>query len=314
MLGFLLLLFLLSKISFAELTHTLKNADLVLLVPAYALNLLMLGLMAYRWQVLYRISAESERPGYGQVVSASFIGVFFNNFLPSTIGGDTYRTLLMSRSFPKDGLVKSLSVVYIDRLVGFLGMALVGLGALFFIGDEEVLPTRYMVAVVFIFLFISISLVLSISSRFQVVVLTFLSKLFRNRGDSILKKLERLFSYLSMYTLRRDLLGTALLLSVLLRLIWFFGCYIVSLSLQLEIPLNAFFIMLPLIELIRMIPLTFQGIGVREGLFVLFFGYYGVCPSDAILLAVIIYLLLNINGLVGGVLYLYSKMTQEASV
>jgi len=61
-----------------------------------------------------------------------------------------------------------------------------------------------------------------------------------------------------------------------------------------------------------MIPLTFQGIGVREGLFVLFFGYYGVSSSDAVLMAVIIYALLNINGLVGGLLYLFSTVRKEA--
>ena len=51
-------------------------------------------------------------------------------------------------------------------------------------------------------------------------------------------------------------------------------------------------------------PLTVQGIGVREGLFVLFFGAVGVTSSKATLLAALIYTLLSLNGLVGGAIYL----------
>jgi uncharacterized protein (TIRG00374 family) len=238
--------------------------------------------------------------------------VFFNNFLPSTIGGDVYRTFFMSRTFPGEGLGKSLSVVYIDRLVGLQGMALVGLGALFFTAGENVLPTRFMVAAVVIFVTISASLVMSVSRTVQGIILTLLSRLLTNRGSDYREKLERFFTHLSLYNSRRDLLGTALLFSILLRFIWFYGCYVVALSLHLDVPLIAFFISVPIIELIRMIPLTFQGIGVREGLFVLFFGYYGVSSSDAVLMAVIIYALLNINGLAGGLLYLFSTVRKEA--
>ena len=287
--------------------NTLKNADFDLLVPAYALNLVMLGLMAYRWQILYRISAKAKRPSFGLVLSASFIGVFFNNFLPSTIGGDTYRTMHMSRVFPEEGLAKSLSIIFIDRIIGLLGMALSGLGALFFRSGQMLLPTSYSVAMVFVFISISVCLVLSISSNFQAIILYILSKCFGSKGLTIQGKLKRFFGHLNVYESRKGLLGVALFISILLRLIWFYGCYIVALSLQLQIPLIAFFIAIPLIELIRMIPITFQGIGVRESLFILFFDYYGVSSSDAVLLAIVIYFLLNINGVLGGFLYLFRK-------
>ncbi len=52
-------------------------------------------------------------------------------------------------------------------------------------------------------------------------------------------------------------------------------------------------------------PFTVQGIGVREGLFILFFGAVGVTSSKAALLAALIYTLLSLNGLVGGAIYLW---------
>jgi uncharacterized membrane protein YbhN (UPF0104 family) len=89
-----------------------------------------------------------------------------------------------------------------------------------------------------------------------------------------------------------------------LRFFWFVAGYYVGVSLSLDVPLIMFIIFLPIIEIIRMIPLTIQGIGVREGLFILFFGTVGVTNSDAVLLATLIYLMATVVGVVGGVIYL----------
>jgi hypothetical protein len=66
-------------------------------------------------------------------------------------------------------------------------------------------------------------------------------------------------------------------------------------------------VLLPIIEIVRLIPLTVQGIGVREGLFIALFGALGVTNSEAALLATLIYMLLSLNGLIGGAIYIWDR-------
>jgi hypothetical protein len=259
--------------------------------------------MAYRWKLFYGIFEKSQQPGFFKILSVSFVGVFFNNFLPSTIGGDAYRTFHMSLMFPEGGMSRALSIVYIDRVVGLLGMGLLGLVSLILGMGEIALPSNITGGIVLLFAGLIIGLVFSITPRFHTFVLSLLAVVLGGRGKEFQRKVALLFTRLAAYCDRFSLLMTALSLSVFLRIVWIYGCYVVALSLGVDVPFSAFLVVVPLIELLRMLPVTFQGIGVREGLFIFFFGYYGVSPSDATLLAIIIYLLLNVNGIVGGILF-----------
>lgn len=300
----MLLAIVIASASIPDLIEAIQDVDLRLLAAAYALNVVMIGIMAYRWQLLYD---EVERPGYRQILSVSFMGVFFNNFLPSTIGGDAYRTMYMSRTRPQDGVSGSLSIVYVDRVTGLLGMALVGLVALLLSVGRIELPSGVVYWIGLLFTGLTLGLLLSLNPRFHSQILNLLSSVLGQRGQRWHIKLGHLFEQLAAYSNRRGLLMKALTLSVILRVIWIVGCYLIGLSLNLAVPFMAFLVAVPLIELIRMVPITLQGIGIREGLFVLFFAYYGVSTPDATLLAILVYLLLNLNGIVGGFLFMASR-------
>lgn len=306
-LAIVLLVIVIASASIPDLIDAIQDVDLRLLAAAYAFNVVMIGLMAYRWQLLYQIHDEAQRPSYRQILSVSFMGVFFNNFLPSTIGGDAYRTVYMSRARPHDGISGSLSIVYVDRVMGLLGMALVGLVALVLSVGQVELPSAVVFWIGLLFAGLTLGLILSLNPRFHNPILRLLSSVLGQRGQQWQIKVRRLFEQLVAFSSRRSLLMKALSLSVILRVIWIVGCYLVGLSLNIDVPFVAFLVAIPLIELIRMIPITVQGIGIREGLFVLFFAYYGVSTPDATLLAVLVYLLLNLNGIVGGFLFIANQ-------
>jgi uncharacterized protein (TIRG00374 family) len=302
----ILLALVFASVSFPELVDAFQLLDVNLLIAAYVLNLVMVGLMAYRWHMLHTNDPE-DRPTYLELLRVTFMGMFFNNFLPSTIGGDSYRAIHMSRQKPATRLADTLATVFVDRMVGLLGIVLIGLSALIFAPDDVQLPPGISIGGGLFFVAFSLVLFLSINARFHIVLLRVVSWLPKAIHQRLQTGLTRLFTQLEHYSEQRFLLFNALIISCFLRLVWILSGYLVGEALHLELPFYVYVVSIPLIELIRMIPITLQGIGVREGLFVLFFGYYGVSSASATLLAILIYSLLNLNGVIGGVLFLVHR-------
>lgn len=301
-LALVLIVIILRSISFQEIVEALQSMQMGYLFLAYSLNVGVVALMAYRWWLLYTI--VDAHPTYFYLLKVSFVGVFFNNVLPSTIGGDVYRALHMAR--PKDGraqLSRSFATVFLDRLIGLLGLLLIGVLA-FFMQDTVAIPggARLWIPVT-LGLFVLAAYLSMRRGFYDLVARLFfwLPPRFRSRIVSVIYKIR---DHITLYADHKGLLLRALGVSIAQRAIWLWGCYLVGLSLDLRVSPLAFFAALPVIEVIRLMPLTVQGIGVREGLFVLFFGAAGVTSSKATLLAALIYTLLSLNGLVGGAIYL----------
>ena len=85
----------------------------------YALFFLNTTLSSWKWQMLLR--ADGVRVPLGSLLASYLIGSFFNLFLPSSIGGDSYRVVDASRH---GGAAKSFASVFADRLTGFLALAI----------------------------------------------------------------------------------------------------------------------------------------------------------------------------------------------
>jgi uncharacterized protein (TIRG00374 family) len=300
-----LLVLVIASAGLDALIDALHTLDWRWLLAAYALNVVMVNLMTLRWRILYKVEPGAQ-PNYFKLLRANLVGIFVNTFLPSMVGGDVYRAVHMSRARRDEGLSGALSVVFVDRLAGLVGLGVVGTGALVLGGAEIDFPPtlRFWVAVLFVGLLVA--LMLSLDLRVHRLALRWSAR--QPKGDWISKRLANVFDHLAAYTGRRELLVAALTLSVTLRLVWLVGCSLVGRALGLDIPLPAYLVLISVIELVRMVPVTIQGIGVREGMFVLLFDYYGVAAAEATLLAILIYLLLTLNGLVGGVIFVFNQM------
>ena len=95
LLAFVLIAIILRSISLTETRDALQVINPGYLLLAYGLNVIMVTLLAFRWWILYDV--DEQRPAYRYLLKVSFVGVFFNNLLPGTFGGDIYRTLHMAR-------------------------------------------------------------------------------------------------------------------------------------------------------------------------------------------------------------------------
>jgi uncharacterized protein (TIRG00374 family) len=252
-------------------------------------------LIAYRWYVLYH--AYSQYPSLGNLLQVTFISAFFNNLFPSTLGGDTYRTL---RTDAKDkNYSRNFSVVLVDRLIGLVGLVVLGVVALLFRSETITFPEGVVASILF-FGVVIISLVVMAIHPVSHRLISLIGHRLSHRIGS---RLDVLFQYLRPFSEQVNLLGYGLILSVLARIAWAGSGYLVGEALHLDLPLSTYLILLPVIEIIRMIPLTPQGIGIRESAFVILFGYAGIQDVDATALSFLFYFLPILNGVIGGFLF-----------
>jgi|GEM_PF-2615034 len=301
-----LLFLVLQNISFEEIKTSIATLDTELLLIAFALNMVVVLLMAFRWRILYNVI--NTPPPYGRLVKVTVVSIFFNTILPSVIGGDTYRTLNLGRHENNSvNMERSFAIVFVDRIIGLIALMMLGCFGLVFNSILDI-PPIVSILTISLLLFFIIVLLLSMDKNIYKLLINsirWLPSQYVQRIDTLLLRVQ---SNISVYRNHKLLLIEGIIISFAQRFCWLFSGYYVAVALHLDITVMTFILFLPIIEIIRLIPLTIQGIGVREGLFILFFGSVGVSNSDAVLLATIIYLLPSLIGVFGGGIYLFDQL------
>ena len=106
---------------------------------------------------------------------------------------------------------------------------------------------------------------------------------------------------------RREALMKALCLSLLLQLNVITFYYLIGLSMGFEIAYYNFLVIVPLAIFVMMIPVSINGIGIRESVFVLLLIPFGISNASAIAYAWLEFGLFMTYGLLGGLLYVLRK-------
>src|SRR6266850_2958414 len=121
-----LLYFALRKINFYDLASRFDIASLGWIGLAITANFLQIFLGALRWRV---ISADCGAPlATTQAFRFNLIGTFFNQTLPSSIGGDAVRLWLVARGGA--GWRAATYSIFVDRAIGLIALAIVVVASL----------------------------------------------------------------------------------------------------------------------------------------------------------------------------------------
>src|SRR6476620_2774110 len=134
-LGLLAVLF--SRVDVSRLWSITRQASIGWLATALLLYFAMVLTSAVRWGVLLR--AQHIRLTFAYLTKSFLVATFFNNFLPSNIGGDVIRIADTAKAAGSKTL--ATTVVLIDRGIGLLGLALMAAtGASAGLGPAKVGP------------------------------------------------------------------------------------------------------------------------------------------------------------------------------
>jgi len=305
-----LMAILFARIPLAELRATLRGAEPSWLAASGALLFSSNVLGAYQWQWLLR--AVEIRIPFWKVLSYYHVGLFFNNFLPANVGGDLARVLDASRY--GQGRAAAFSTVIMDRLIGTLalaGLALVTtLPAIRDFHDVGGLP----MLVVYLALvgFFGLSL-FTVWAVFHPALLPTLERLLARVGlRGFQPALDDLVGWLRGFRNQRGLFLRLLAVALLVQVARIVVHALVARALGLDIRLQYFFLLVPLLAVAVSLPISLNGIGVREWAGIALFGLVGVSRAGAFTLQFTTYLVAVAVSLLGGVVFLVRMPRRRA--
>ena len=255
-------------------------------------------LSAWKWKLF--LKADGVYIPLRHLFISYLIGTFFNLFLPSTIGGDTYRVFSVKQYSAK--FSKSFASVFADRLTGFFALAFFGL--VFSIIGYETLPHRLCFLVP---LTVSIGLLgIATVIIYKPLMWKILGVLRLNRIEKARSFAEKFLNSFATYSKQPRLLAQVLGLSFLFQFLLILCIFILSKAIHLNVRFSDFFIFVPIVTLLEAIPISIYGLGLRDAGYVFFFTEIGLPGAEAQALSLsLLYVSISLlYACIGGVIFL----------
>lgn len=286
---------LVTRIDIAKLFASFKDIKLSLVFGAVGLIYLCNLILAYKWRVILRFFNITT--GYLRLVKLYFIGSFFKYFLPGGFGSDLVRGYSMFKNKQKRTSV--VSSLVIERITSFTaGLILAGaVWALLFFLIRSTVGGFELLTIALAFL---VAIVLGYYFRNSLISF-FLGRIFRIHR---LRKpaQETIEEILSLLKTRKKLIFL-LTVSVVQYFLTASVYYLSGLALSIDVPFVYYLVFVPIVSVVIKLPLSLHGIGLREGMFVIFFGGVGLSPEKAVSISLLVFTIGVLSSLVGGVLY-----------
>ncbi|HEY9869081.1 MAG TPA: lysylphosphatidylglycerol synthase transmembrane domain-containing protein [Candidatus Obscuribacterales bacterium] len=281
-------LFVFGKVDLKEIWGAALGADRRYLGAAVLVFLLHVFVSAHRWQLL--ASAVGLKKGLLELAQYCYVGLFFNLFLPSTVGGDFSRCYYISKGTGK--YVNAFYSVMADRTTGIAVLFLMATAGILLGPGGNGLPwqLKWPIFAGTIFTFGLMPFV------------PLLSRMFLGERNWITRQFNE--SAARVYWTDKNLMFVCLVWSLLIQMV-LVGCHIaIGLALGLtNIPLWYYFVFYPAVAVLGFVTPSFNGIGIREWAYTYFLTFIGVDRAHALAFAIIWLGLITLSSLVGGLIY-----------
>jgi uncharacterized membrane protein YbhN (UPF0104 family) len=294
LLGSLTLLAVLAwRVDWGQVGSAFIHLNASLWLVAVGLYALTQAVSSIRWQLL------AQALGFGgswrHYLAFYYIGMFFNLLLPTSVGGDVVRTWYLSNlDGPAPGAGRGISAflsVFADRANGLF--VLIMLACVATACCPIALPTWITWAVA----------TLGGTSFLGVAVLPLLSRWTPPLAGR--PRLGRLADGAGRYLRHPGVLILATVLSILVQVANVVLVWLIGRALGLPVPALYYGVLVPLVSVLTLLPVSLNGMGVREAGTVLLLAPLGVSPSAAVTLSLLTFAVFTVASLGGVGFYLF---------
>jgi glycosyltransferase 2 family protein len=283
----------LRKVDLSELFSRLTATSLLWIAMAIAVTFLQIFVGVVRWR---EVSAECGAPlELGRAMRYNVIGAFFNQTLPSAIGGDAVRLWLVARAGA--GWRAATYSIFVDRAIGLVALAIVVVASL---------PWSY-------------ELITDPHGRSALLLVDF-AALAGGVGFLIFGALK--WSWLKTWWATHHIHACAVIanrvifnakrgpivaiLSLLVHVLAVVIAWCVVQSIAAPVSFGQTFLLIPPIMLITLMPISIAGWGVREATMGLAFGFAGLSANEGVNVSLLFGAVLFIVGAIGGLVWILS--------
>jgi glycosyltransferase 2 family protein len=302
--GLLYLLF--TRIDVAKVWEHMRGASIGWILIALTIYFIVLLVSTVRWQLLLR-TQHVEIP-FGTLVNSYLAATFANNFLPSNIGGDVIRIADTARAAKSRTL--AAAIVLADRGIGILGLAFIAACGSTLAAERSERIGPIGPALFWAGLAAAVAagvLVIAKPSRLG----TLAKPLHIFHAEWVGQRIATITDALHKFRKAPGSLVIAFLASVLVQalLVGFYAA--VATALHFSVPIGHLALLVPVSFLVQMLPVSVNGLGVREGTFVAYLAQIGVSKESAVALSLIGAVLVMAFSMLGVAAYLGRRKTPK---
>jgi len=290
-----LILLLLGRIEVKEAAEDLAAMNPKYLLAALAVIALHRISTVYKWNLLLRAKGFSL-----SLVTLAWIWLinnFAGLFLPTTVGEDVARTLSLNRVVSNPA--EAVSSVVVDRAIGLMTLLIVASASALLTSDEilqDSLTTSILALTLTVLVGLAALRVPAMTSTLKYILDVLPGRKTSPQFSNFLRSIKN-------YADHRQTIIVVVIISFFVQCFRILTVYFASLALGIEAHLYTYFLFVPLIIIVTMLPISIGGIGVREGAYIYFFSFVGVPAHSAFVLSLLSYAMTLFAAIPGGILY-----------
>lgn len=299
----LLLAYLIKLSAFTEIARAFSRITPFYLLIFFLLYFLSVSLQALRWKLLLR-AWDISQP-LTTLFRWLMIGLFLNNFLPGSLGGDAYRLYSGGRNTGK--IEDVAATIFYERVLSYASLVTLGL---------VVLSMRFDLASDWLFWLLLGGVFLALIGITAVSTLPAFGSFAESLAERfVIARKLRLNDWLHSFRFKvhhPGMLAGVFLISFMIQFSDVLSFRVVASAIQLPVKLTDLLLFVPLLYLAILLPLSVNGIGIRESVFVIFASSWVITSADAVAFSLTVFALNLAGSLVGGIIYWFDRPTQAA--
>lgn len=270
----------------------------------------------WKWRALLNASFPKEKNivPFSYLGKLYYIGLFFNNFLPSSVGGDIARVFYLGK---KVGVPPATASVGFERLTSGAALVMILLGSAFLVPTARPFLGAIL-GVTFVFLllfFILWALVYQSPKKKESHTEQLEDNRFQKwirKGRKLLLELGQSFGDYGKQGFKWWLLIIALSFAFQLGLVWING--LLFQAFHIEVPVVQLVVIITLISALTMLPVSINGLGVREVSYVFFFQQLGIAQEIALSVSLLFFILVSLTSIIGGFCWVLERRDHHEAI
>jgi hypothetical protein len=287
------------RVDLAEFAATLRHARYDILALSFLILWIGHLLCVFRWRMLMR--PVMPAPSALNLLGIYCIGLFFNLAFPTVVGGDVVKMYYAGK--PSRRFAQSFAATFLDRDAGMLAMMVIAVIA------SIAHPVR--LAGVPVLTIIYSAFAAFVVANFAIFApglhRLFVDGLRRFGLGRLAGKLDTLSGVLQAIGKYPGMLALSLGISLVNQLLVISVTWLVAVGLHIRVAIPYFLVFVPTITLISMIPVSLNGMGLREYAFAALFSGVGVDRESSVALGLISSAIIVLSAIPGGVIYIFFR-------
>jgi hypothetical protein len=269
-------------INLTELKQSILSIPLQTLVGVVVIFFFGQLLSSYKWWLLARSGGIEVT--WLLAIKAYFLGMFVNCFGLGTVGGDLARALVLGSGSKQNAA--AVASVFADRVHGLTVLATIGVLSMAFFGRQHIGTEYFVLLPVCI---IAVVMGWYFAPRIALAVLS--------KGGALYPKMQEIAR---VFPRNPATIGYISLISLVFHLLQIFLHQVMAAGFGIQIPWHVLLVSIPVVNILSSLPISWNGLGVRENGYVFFLASLFLSREQAIAFGAMWLFAMAISSVIGG--------------